>query len=349
MISVPGYFDRRQLAHEPVQELHNGGWATYAEKSSRAEIIAATFAELRPAEDFGLEPLFHVHDRAYVEFLRSAYQEWRASGREGDAIGYTWPVVHRRSLNLDRIDAKLGQYSYDAATPIAGGTWEASYWSAQTALSALAAILGGETAASFALCRPPGHHSGPDYCGGYCYLNNAAIAAEQARRSGRRVAILDIDYHHGNGTQDVFYGDPDVMFVSIHADPGTDYPFFWGHADERGEGLGVGKTLNLPLPRGTDFTAYDEALDTALGAVRAHGADLLVLSFGADTFEEDPISHFRLRQEDYRTIGGRIASIGLPVLVVMEGGYAVDALGHNVEALLTGLSGLQAPIASVAG
>ncbi|MCL6699694.1 histone deacetylase family protein [Sphingomonas sp. NSE70-1] len=337
MITVPGYFDRRQLTHEPVQELHNGGWTAYAEKSSRAQIIANSFAELRPARDFGLEPLLNVHDRAYVEFLRSAYEEWRATGRDGDAIGYTWPVVRRRRLDFDRIDAKLGLYSYDAATPIAEGTWEASYWSAQTALSALSVILDGEAAASFALCRPPGHHSGPDYCGGYCYLNNAAIAAEQARRSGRRVAILDIDYHHGNGTQDIFYSDPDVMFVSIHADPVTDYPFFWGHADERGAGPGEGKTLNLPLPRGTDFQAYYSALAEALDAVRSHGADLFVLSFGADTFEEDPISHFRLRRDDYRAIGERIAAIGLPVLVVMEGGYAVDALGHNVEALLSGL------------
>lgn len=339
MINVPGYFDRRQLAHEPVQELHNGGWAAYAEKSSRAEIIAASFSELKPVRDFGLEPITAVHDRGYVEFLRSAYEEWMASGRDGDAIGYTWPVVGRRRLDLTRIDAKLGLYSYDAATPIADGTWEASYWSAQTALSALDVVLAGESRASFALCRPPGHHSGPDYCGGYCYLNNAAIAAEHAKRSGRRVAILDIDYHHGNGTQDIFYADPDVLFVSIHADPTTDYPFFWGHADECGEGEGAGKTLNLPLPRGTQLDEYQGALSQALDAVVAHKADLLVLSFGADTFEEDPISHFRIRQDDYRVIGDRIASLGLPILVVMEGGYAVDALGHNVDSLLSGISG----------
>lgn len=336
MIGIPAFFDRRQLAHEPSRELHNGGWAEYAEKSSRAEIIASNFPDLKPAQDFGLQPLLNVHDRGYIEFLRSAYEDWRATGRDGDAIGYTWPVVRRRPLDLDRIDAKLGLYSYDAATPIAEGTWDAAYWSAQTALSALSSILNGETTTSFALSRPPGHHSGPDYCGGYCYLNNAAIAAEQARRLGRRVAILDIDYHHGNGTQDIFYEDPDVLFVSIHADPTTDYPFFWGHADERGEGAGVGKTINFPLPRGTDLEAYDGALTKALDAVQAHKANLLVLSFGADTFEEDPISYFRLRQDDYRAIGSRIASLALPVLVVMEGGYAIDALGRNVEALLSG-------------
>ena len=337
-MSVPGYFDRRQLAHEPLQELQNGRWAAYAEKSSRAEIIAADLAELNSPSDFGLEPLLAVHDRGYVEFLRSAFAQWRAAGREGDAIGYTWPVVHRRRLNLDRIDAKLGLYSYDAATPITEGTWDSSYWSAQTALSALAPVLDGTTKTSFALCRPPGHHAGRDYCGGYCYLNSAAIAAEQARRAGRRVAILDIDYHHGNGTQDIFYEDPDVLFVSIHADPATDYPFFWGHADERGDGAGHGKTLNLPLPRGTDMRDYGKALDRALEEVKAHRADLLVISFGADTFEDDPISHFRIRQEDYQEIAIRIAAIGLPTTIVMEGGYAIDALGLNVQALLSGFS-----------
>ena len=336
MVSVPGYFDRRQLAHEPVQELHNGGWTAYAEKACRAETIAASFAQLGPALDFGLEPLLDVHDRGYVEFLRTAFAEWRASGRDGDAIGYTWPVVRRRALRLDRIDAKLGLYSYDAATPIAEGTWEASYWSAQTALTALAAILDGNARTTFALCRPPGHHAGSDYCGGYCYLNHAAIAAEHARRSGRRVAILDIDYHHGNGTQDIFYSDPNILYVSIHADPSTDYPFFWGHADECGEGAGIGKSVNLPLARGTEVSQYRDALARAIAAIKEHRADLLVVSFGADTFEGDPISHFRLRRDDYREIGLDISSAGLPAVILMEGGYAVDALGTNVAAFLSG-------------
>src|SRR5918993_470580 len=153
-MAIPGYFDRRQLAHQPLQELHNGGWADYAEKPSRAEMIAAGLAELNPTTDFGIEPLLAVHDRGYVEFLRSAFEEWRASGREGDAIGYTWPVVRRRPLDLDRIDAKLGRYSYDAATPITAGTWESAYWSAQAALSAVNTIIDDGPPTSFALCRP---------------------------------------------------------------------------------------------------------------------------------------------------------------------------------------------------
>jgi acetoin utilization deacetylase AcuC-like enzyme len=332
---IPIYFDRRQLDHRPARELHNGSWADYAEKADRAEIILQALPEHRPARDHGLEPILRVHSPDYVEFLRSAHGAWVEAGREGDAIGYTWPVVHRRDLNLDRIDAKLGRYSYDAATPITSRTWEAAYWSAQSAVTAVEAVGEGE-AAAFALCRPPGHHSGRDYLGGYCYLNSAAIAAADAVHRGRKVAILDIDYHHGNGTQDIFLESAEVLFVSIHADPATDYPFFWGRADERGVGAGEGKTLNLPLPRGTTVEPYLEALETAVQAIAAHGTDLLILSFGADTFEGDPISHFRLREEDYAVIGGRIAALDIPTAVVMEGGYAIDALGRIVASFLSG-------------
>ncbi len=272
---------------------------------------------------------------AYLDFLRAAHDDWRAAGRPGDAGAYAWPVVRRRPLDLQRIDARLGRFSFDASTPIAAATWQSARWSAQTALSALDALLAGERAA-FALCRPPGHHSGADYLGGYCYLNNAAIAAEAAAAAGRRVAILDVDYHHGNGTQDIFWSRGGILFVSIHADPGTDYPFFWGHADESGEGEGEGATLNLPLPRGTALAGYRPALDRALEAIARFGADLLVCCYGADTYEGDPISHFRLRTADYAGLGRSIAGLGLATLVVMEGGYAVDALGANVASFLAG-------------
>ena len=221
--------------------------------------------------------------------------------------------------------------------PVAEGTWEGAYWSAQTALTALDAVLGGERAA-FALCRPPGHHAGCDYLGGYCHLNNAAIAAEAATGAGRRVAILDVDYHHGNGTQDIFYARGDVLFASIHADPRMDYPYYWGHADETGEAEGEGATLNLPLPRGTDLAGYLPALERALARIAAFGADLLVISYGADTYAGDPISYFRLETADYAVMAGRIAALNLPGLVVMEGGYAVDALGANVVAFLEGFA-----------
>jgi acetoin utilization deacetylase AcuC-like enzyme len=334
---IPAFFDARQLVHRPTLELHNGSWADYAEKASRAEIILEQIGPCRPVRDHGMEPILRVHSADYVNFLRSAHGDWLAASRTGDAIGYTWPVVRRRTLELNRIDARLGRHSFDAATPITADTWEAAYWSVQTALSALGAVHDEQNHCAFALCRPPGHHAGRDYLGGYCYLNSAAVAAADATQRGRRVAILDIDYHHGNGTQDIFYGSGAVLFVSIHADPSMDYPFFWGHADERGEGGGEGQTLNLPLPRGTRIDTYLTALETACSAVEAHGTDLLILSYGADTYEEDPISHFELRNADYAVIASRIAELRIPTVVIMEGGYAIDALGRNVSSLLSGL------------
>jgi len=329
------FWDPRQLAHAPALELHNGGFVPFAETPARAEAILAALGPAEAVLDHGEGPLRAVHCEAYLAFLWSAHKDWRATGREGDASGYAWPVVRRRPLDLERIDAKLGQYSFDASSPIAEGTWEAAYWSAQTALSALDAVLAGDRAA-FALCRPPGHHCGKDYLGGYCYLNNAAIAAEAAAAEGKRVAILDIDYHHGNGTQDIFYARGDVLFVSLHADPRMDYPYFWGHADETGEGAGEGATLNLPLPRGTDLSAYLPALDAALAKIADFAPELLVISYGADTFVGDPISYFTLQTADYAGIAARVAALGLPMLVVMEGGYAVDALGANLSSFLSG-------------
>ncbi|HEV7660311.1 MAG TPA: histone deacetylase family protein [Allosphingosinicella sp.] len=331
------FWDGRQRRHAPEKELMNGGFVPFAETPARAEAILAALGPAEAAIDHGEGPLRAVHDELYLAFLWSAHQDWRAAGRAGDASGYAWPVVRRRPLDLDRIDARLGAYSFDASSPIAAGTWEGAYWSAQSALTALDHVLAGERAA-FALCRPPGHHAGRDYLGGYCYLNNAAIAAQAAAAAGRRVAILDVDYHHGNGTQDIFYGRGDLLFVSIHADPRTDYPYFWGHADETGEGEGDGATLNLPLPRGTGLAAYLPALDSALERIARFAPDLLVLSYGADTFIGDPISHFRLETRDYAVLGRRIAGLGLPIVTVMEGGYAVDSLGANAAAFLEGLS-----------
>jgi acetoin utilization deacetylase AcuC-like enzyme len=339
---MKAFFDERQLAHAPVRELHNGDWTPFAEVPHRALDIAALH-DCGVAKDFGIDPIAAVHDAEYLTFLQSAWRDWRAAGREGDAIPYTFPVVRRRNLPLERIDAKLGRYAYDAGTPIAEHTWDAAYWSAQTALTGLDAVRKGERHV-FALCRPPGHHAGADYMGGYCYLNNAAIAARQAQAWGMGpVAVLDVDYHHGNGTQDIFYEDGEVFFASIHADPRTDYPFYWGHADERGEGAGLGTTLNLPLPQGTGWSAYSEALAQAAEAITGWGARMLLLSFGADTFEGDPISHFRLGREDFGRLGAGVAAIGLPTLVVMEGGYAVADLGRNVEAFIGGFGPSSSP------
>ena len=331
------FWDERQRAHAPAGEFFNGAVHPAAEKQSRVDALLNAIGSTEAPQDLGLDPLLRVHTLEYIGFLRSAHDQWRAAGREGDAFPYTFPVVQRRPLALQRIDALLGQYSFDTSTPIAESTWDAAYWSAQTALAAAEAVLAGERTA-FALCRPPGHHCGADYLGGYSYLSNAAIAAEHAVSSGRkRVAILDVDYHHGNGTQDIFYKRADVLYVSIHADPVMDYPYYWGHADETGSGAGEGATLNLPLPRGTIWSAYEPALIGALERIGQHDPDLLILSYGADTYENDPISHFKLKTSDYAPLARRIASLGLPSVVVMEGGYAVDVLGANVAEFLSGL------------
>jgi acetoin utilization deacetylase AcuC-like enzyme len=330
------FFDPRQLAHAPPLELHNGSFVPFAETTARAESILAAIGSAEAPHDHGHAAILRVHPAAYVDFLKAAFRDWQAAARGGSAFPYTFPVVRRREVRLDRIDARLGRYAMDACAPIAAGTWEASYWNAQTVLSALDVVLAGERAA-FALCRPPGHHAGADYAGGYCYLNTAAIAAEAAIAAGRRrVAILDIDYHHGNGTQDIFWQRSDVLFASIHADPATDYPYYWGHADEIGEEDGEGATLNLPLPRGTTVDAFLQALDTACDRIAAFAPDLLICSYGADTYADDPISHFAIRTEDYAVLGHRVASLGVPTLIVMEGGYAVNALGQNVASFLSG-------------
>jgi acetoin utilization deacetylase AcuC-like enzyme len=334
---VRAFWDPRQFAHAPSIEIHNGRIEPCAETPARAQAILDAIGPTELPRDHGEAPILRVHPRDYVDFLKSAYPDWLAAGREGDALPYAFPIAHRRPLRLDRIDARLGRYAYDTCTPVSEGTWTSAYWNVQTALSALGILDEGERSA-FALCRPPGHHCGADYMGGYCYLNSAAIAAEAAIAAGKRkVAILDIDYHHGNGTQDIFYARGDVFFASIHADPATDYPFYWGHADETGEGEGEGATLNLPLPRGTTRAAFQQALDTALERIAAFGPDLLICCYGADTFAGDPISHFAIQTQDYAAIASSIASLGLPTLVVMEGGYAVDALGANVAAFLSGM------------
>ncbi len=330
------FFDHRQRAHAPTQELHNGGFTTYAEMPARVDAILAALGPVETPADRGETAILAVHSPAYVAFLKNAARLWREAGRTGDAIPYAFPIRGRRPLDLTRIDALIGAHSFDATTPITPDSWAASYGSAQSAVAATQAVLDGEPAA-FALCRPPGHHAGADYCGGYCHLNTAAIAAQAAREAGvARVAILDIDYHHGNGTQDIFYDRGDVFYASVHADPRTDYPFFWGHADETGEGDGRGATLNLPLPHGTTIDAFRAAQTTALDAIAAFDPGLLVVSFGADTWEGDPISHFALTTPDYAVLAADIAARGWPTAIVMEGGYAVDALGHNVDSFLRG-------------
>ena len=285
--------------------------------------------------------LERVHSARYLDFLASAWDQWVVvdpANAALDALPSVWPVRgFRADVEPKNFAARMGLYSFDAGTPLMAGTWAAAQMGAACALAAADAVLAGERRA-FALTRPPGHHAGPDFFGGYCFLNNAALAAQALRDGGiERVAVLDVDYHHGNGTQTIFYERADVLTVSIHGDPRTEYPFFLGHADERGAGDGAGFNLNLPLPRGTDWPTWRAALHTALDAVRGFGAQALVLAAGLDTFEGDPISGFHLRSADYLQVGADIAALDLPTVITFEGGYAVAEVGVNAVNLLQGL------------
>ena len=282
------------------------------------------------------DPILSVHRPEFVEFLRTAHEEWRELDREGDAVPVVSPV---RGMRTDRIptclDGRLSYFSFDMATPIAAGTWAAARASAQIAVTGAELLVREGERGVFGLCRPPGHHAGFDVYGGYCYLNSAAIAAQYLRDNGMgRVAILDVDYHHGNGTQHIFYARGDVYFASIHADPMTDYPYFLGHADEFGEGDGSECNFNCPLPRGTAWQAWGSALEAACAKIEGFGCDAVVVSLGVDTFEGDPISCFQLTSDDYLRVGQRIAKVGKPTLFVMEGGYAVAEIGTNVTNVL---------------
>jgi len=248
-----------------------------------------------------------------------------------------WPVrTLRHDIEPENFTARLGLYSMDNGTPLTAGTWTAAKTGADCAVNAAHALRLGERA-TFALTRPPGHHAGSDFFGGYCYLNNAALAAQHLLDDGaRKVAILDIDYHHGNGTQSIFYGRDDVLFASIHADPRSEYPFYLGHADETGSGAGLGYNVNLPLPAGSSTASWFAALETACLRIAMYAPDALVVSLGVDTFAGDPLSHFALQSGDYLRVGERLAHLDLPTAFILEGGYAVQEIGINVVNVLEG-------------
>lgn len=335
-------FSAGQLAHDPKQEISDGMLKPAVEIPARAEmvrdaVLARGLGELLEPEDFGMEPLARVHDAGYLAFLESFWSRWTDLGRSGEAFPFVWPV---RGLNIepvpDHVDGLLGRYSFDAGTPLGEHTFVAARASANSALTAARLVAGGERAA-FALCRPPGHHAAADYYGGYCFLNNAAIASQWLRDAGaERVAVLDVDYHHGNGTQSIFYDRPDVFFLSIHADPREEYPYFLGHAAETGNGAGAGFTANYPLELGADWQVWSRALAAAIDRIAAFRPDTLVVSLGLDAYEKDPISRFRLVHDDFTRMGAALAGLGLPTVFVMEGGYAVDALGTNCVNVLAG-------------
>jgi acetoin utilization deacetylase AcuC-like enzyme len=351
--AIPVIRSDAHLAHAGLIELASGVEIPCWESPERVLAIEAAlgadggFSFESPAEH-GREPILAVHDADMVDVFEHAWTDALAAG--GDDARAFFPdtfllASYRGPMPTSRLPDgrhhRLGAYLFDTATPIVAGTWSAALAAVDVAVSAAERVVGGAGLA-YGLCRPPGHHAATGMLGGYCYFNNAAIVAEWLRGAGgaRRVAILDIDYHHGNGTQQIFWERGDVLYLSLHADPARAYPYFSGYGGERGSGEGAGLTRNWPLPARTGLDGYAVALAEALRMVAAFAPDApLVISAGFDTFERDPIGDLALRTSDYREIGQMIAGLGMPMIALQEGGYAVDALGDNAVALLSGLRG----------
>jgi acetoin utilization deacetylase AcuC-like enzyme len=341
-------YSEKHFLRSSRTELSGGELVRPHESAERAQsvldrVTATGLGDVVSPTQFGLEPVLRVHEAQFVDFLGSAWKDWVAAGHKGEAIPDCWPARRMVQRIPDSIAGKLGYYAMAAETSISAGSWEAALASAEVALTAAARISVGERSV-FALCRPPGHHAARDLYGGYCFLNNAAIAAQYLRDHGSsRVAILDVDFHHGNGTQDIFYERSDVLYSSIHGDPLEAFPYFSGYADEVGAGEGVGYNQNLPLPRGTDFGGWRVALDTALARIDRFAPSALVVSLGVDTFEHDPISFFKLRGEDFTQLGRLIGALRIPTLFVLEGGYAVAEIGVNAVNVLQGFEAPEPP------
>ena len=345
MDPMPVVASHAHRGHDPPYEVNYGEVVRPVyERVERAErlrdaLAAAGHPLVEPA-GHGMGPILAVHQPALVRFLEQGWAAWRAAGGPEVLIPDSFAVGrlgHGGGRDLGGGVGRPGWFCFDTATPLVAGSFRAAAAAADVALTAADLVAGGAPAA-YALCRPPGHHAGPGYYGGFCLLNNAAIAARALARLGR-VAIVDVDFHHGNGTQDIFWEDPEVLYVSLHGDPAAHYPFFTGAADETGGGPGAGTTRNLPLPDGTGDDAYLEALAEAMALVAAFDPATLVVSAGFDIFAGDPIGAFAVTTDGFGRIGAALAAAGRPTLLVQEGGYAVEALGANAVALLDGAKG----------
>ncbi len=338
-MKLPIVFAERHAEHDPANFILRGVLTQCPERPERAERLVAGVrgagAIIEKPAEHGLGPIAAIHTPDYLDFLRTAHRRWMELPNPSPEV---MPNVHPGRLPPVRPEHVLGQAGYhmaDGACPIGPGTWAAARQSADAALTAADRVLNGARAA-YALCRPPGHHAAADLAGGFCYLNNVAIAAQSMTDRWPRVAILDIDVHHGNGTQSIFYARPDVFFASIHGDPAGFYPFLNGYAHERGEGAGLGYNLNLPLPPGTGDTGYLQAIGEALTAIEAFAPGALLVSLGLDAQANDPLGILQVSTDGFRLAGERIGRTRLPILLVQEGGYLCDELADNLVAFLEG-------------
>ncbi|HEX9124615.1 MAG TPA: histone deacetylase family protein [Actinomycetota bacterium] len=343
-------YSAEHLRHAPMHEVSDGRAIELFERPERAETIRAALEadggfEVEEAVGHGQAPIEAVHDPAMIAFLDELWEDWVSSGAEVPEIfPDTFPLpALREGMGPGPTPktplGRIGAWCFDTATPIVEGTYTAACAAVDVALTAGDLVLGGDRAA-YGLCRPPGHHAARRMFGGYCFFNNAAIVAEDlVRRTGEPVAILDVDYHHGNGTQQIFFGRGDVLYVSLHGDPDRAYPYFSGFADERGTGEGEGANLNLPLPAGCSDERYLEELGRGLEAIGSFGGSSLVVSLGIDTYGRDPICDLALTTPVYHEVGRRTAALGRRTVVLQEGGYFVPHLGENVRQWLRGFEG----------
>lgn len=332
-------YSENHRSHDPQFFLVRGVVRRTTEQPERADrllrgLAAGNHALVAPTA-FGQGPRARVHSPEYLRFLADAWDEWSALGDAGaEMIANIHPVRHAATYPA-HIVGKLGWHTVDTACPIGPGTWAGACAATDIAATAAQLVMDGEDAA-YALCRPPGHHAYRDLAGGFCFMNNAAIAAAHLRQKHERVAILDVDVHHGNGTQGIFYERPDVLTVSIHADPIAYYPFVWGYAHERGHGPGLGANRNIPLPIGTGDDGYLDAIGEAEKIIAGFAPGALVVALGLDASEHDPLAALEVTTEGFRRIGAAIARLGLPTVLVQEGGYLSDILGDNLTAVLGG-------------
>lgn len=336
------FYSEDHRLHFPQAELNGGEFVTPFECPSRLEYILdrlrnQNLTDITAPDAVDMASVRTLCDAGYLTFLETAWDTWKAAGMGGEIIAANIPA---RGMHLDRVPdnivGKVGYYCHAAETSINAGTWAATLSSVASAQSAQRHVASGADAA-FALCRPPGHHATADQYGGYCFINNAAVTAQMFRNDGaKRVAILDFDFHHGNGTQNLFYGRDDVMFASLHGAPAEAYPYYLGYADETGSGAGEGFNHNYPMSAGTGYGPWSTALDNAIARITAWGAEALVVSLGVDAFKDDPISFFKLESDDFTDTGRRIGRMKLPTVFCMEGGYAIEAVGINTVNVLEG-------------
>ncbi|MDA0746955.1 MAG: histone deacetylase family protein [bacterium] len=337
-------YSEKHREHAPPCQFADGRMMASPEVPERADVILRALQECGMVDvvaprQFSMEPILVVHDVGYLKYLENVYEEWVENARE-PGVGLIPDTFAMRTLNgkPEGLVYQAGYYCFETQTPILEGTFQAAQHAAWCALTGAELLQGGERAA-YALCRPPGHHAAGDVYGGYCYLNHAAIAVRFLNAEGQ-VAVLDIDYHHGNGTQAIFYDSDDVLFVSIHADPNRQYPYFSGYEDEKGMGVGRGLNVNFPLEAGIREARYLDVLDQALGKIAAFAPAFLVVSLGADIYREDPLGDFELSVDVFGAIGRRIEEMGVRTLFVQEGGYHLDTLGVCIANTLVGFESM---------